>query len=288
MNPVRSISRSVAASVLRRSETPEATLDDFIGTKYTPGKRIHSSLEDERSPKIPRLSLRGDIEKDLEASQQQLRDSFSAELGAKTIELQTRAERWQEELGSAIQQHMDSLSSDWLAVMKTEFNGNHTAAKADTTQFLTKLTDMLNASSNQVKQKLSSMTTELTTELSTWRSDVVSNGDRLRSEMVETLAGWNKESEARDDRLRAQLRQEMVSFSADLKRDISSTAAEIIESSKPPLRRGQDGYLTAHCPALPGFQQDEYVAQLERAAWHYIFLLENPDEVVALDEIALK
>ncbi|KAG6358149.1 hypothetical protein INS49_014033 [Diaporthe citri] len=159
----------------------------------------------------------------------------------------------------------------------------------------------LNVRLDKVESKLRSSFDAFGTELEHLRTSV----SGLKSELRENMELIRKEAERRDDQGRSVLdgmKSKLDACARDVKalgrttkkvrRELPSQVQDMFDAfnkpaNKPAPQAGEDGFLGVQCPAPPGWNQNDYNIQLERAAWSYICFLGNPDEGVCPDEEAL-
>lgn len=144
------------------------------------------------------------------------------------------------------------------------------------TQLKASMTTELGAVSNDVKTDMHSVDSKITALESNLATSKDEADRLLKAELSEGLSSIRASLESSIDHLRVSL---------DTKIDNTFEALNAREEARPKL--GEAGYLSLHCLAPPGWNQQDYEAQLERAAWFYLFYFDCPDDGVGQDAVAL-
>lgn len=292
---------SQAASATRtpsKAVTPVAQLC-FAGKTFVPNKR--SASPDGRDPKKARvLGWREELKTSMEQLQKSLADewapvradlaSFRAEIKAFQDEVYTQVPQRMEDSMAKLHQDVEAsigtqrelLRSDLKADVIRALEASNARLRGDlTTATSSELGHLRSYLEGQVVQDLGSSIAKLKTETEQ-SMNAEFQGVRIDVQTLTSgLATWRGDME---QSMRAQLRAATDQLQAAFGAKVKEAAESLQEAAKAPPELGQDGFLRRWCPAPPGRDQAEHEAQLERAAWFYIFELGNPDDGVSEDE----
>lgn len=244
---------SVATSSHGRASTPRttplATLDDFMSDRRTPKRGPSPDL---RNAKMPRSDLREELKADvadLVASQTTLKEDVTAKLSSQEKQLT--------DMGASVSR-LILAQATWKADMTAESTsqGKHLTDLGVNIDSLRSAQDMLKADFTERLQantdSLTNLMRALDGKLTTVRSELMEHVTQLSSQV------------------------HIVLDILDLSKKVEIFAP------------GQEGYLSQDCPPPPGWTQESYEAQLQRAAWSYIFYLGNPDGGVNINRQAIE